>query len=186
VGEPRSSQGSRPLLTFAVVAFAIGAENRHAQWIHYQLMEAACEALLHVPFTSGNWAPGAGHGACDAVHARGPGAADPSATTPSQRASPAARRPPPAGGPCAGTPSARLAGSRGQGSGGLTSRSCAGSFATMRRTPPSSSSTQAPLAGTGSLRPTVGGRADAGLRCPDRHHLAGRPQLRYPRELSVA
>jgi hypothetical protein len=43
-----------------VVAFAIGAENRHAQRIHYQLMEAACEALLHVPFTSGNWAPGAG------------------------------------------------------------------------------------------------------------------------------
>ena len=29
-------------------------ENRRAEWIHYHLMRAACEPLVHLPFTSGN------------------------------------------------------------------------------------------------------------------------------------
>jgi hypothetical protein len=49
-------------ITAMRLAFAIGAENRHAHWIHYQLMQPACEGLLHVPFASGAWAPGAGAG----------------------------------------------------------------------------------------------------------------------------
>lgn len=42
-------------ITAMRLAFAIGAHNRHAQWIHYQLMRTACEPLLHVPFASGDW-----------------------------------------------------------------------------------------------------------------------------------
>jgi hypothetical protein len=41
------------------LAFGIGAENRHAEWIHYQLMRDAFEPLVHVPFANGSWAPGA-------------------------------------------------------------------------------------------------------------------------------
>jgi hypothetical protein len=46
-------------ITAIRLAFAIGAENRHAEWIHYRLMQAACEPLLHVPFTTTDWPPGA-------------------------------------------------------------------------------------------------------------------------------
>ena len=42
------------------LAFAIGVENRHAEWIHHRLMQAGCAELLDVPFTSGDWPPGAG------------------------------------------------------------------------------------------------------------------------------
>jgi len=44
------------------LAFDIGAANRHAEWIHYRLLKSACEPLLHVPFTSGAWPPGASGG----------------------------------------------------------------------------------------------------------------------------
>jgi hypothetical protein len=46
-------------ITAMRLAFAIGAENRHAQWIHHHLMRRACEPLLHVPFATGGWPPGA-------------------------------------------------------------------------------------------------------------------------------
>jgi hypothetical protein len=46
-------------ITAMRLGFAIGAENRHAQWIHHQLMRAACEPLVHVPFANGEWPPGA-------------------------------------------------------------------------------------------------------------------------------
>jgi hypothetical protein len=41
------------------LAFGIGAESRHAEWIHYQLMRDACTPLVHMPFAKGEWAPGA-------------------------------------------------------------------------------------------------------------------------------
>jgi hypothetical protein len=41
------------------LAFAIGAESRHAEWIHYNLIRTACDKLLHVPFASGDWPRGA-------------------------------------------------------------------------------------------------------------------------------
>jgi hypothetical protein len=46
-------------LTAIRLAFGIGAENRHAEWIHYHLMRAACEPLLHLPFTNSEWPLGA-------------------------------------------------------------------------------------------------------------------------------
>jgi hypothetical protein len=46
-------------ITAIRLAFAIGAENRHAEWIHYQLMGAAYEPLVHLPFAAGDWLPGA-------------------------------------------------------------------------------------------------------------------------------
>ena len=47
-------------ITAMRLAFAIGAENRHAEWIHYQLTRTACKQLVHVPFTSGDWPSRAG------------------------------------------------------------------------------------------------------------------------------
>jgi len=44
-------------LTGMRLAFAIGAETRHAEWIHYHLMRATCEPLVNVPFASGRWDP---------------------------------------------------------------------------------------------------------------------------------
>jgi hypothetical protein len=41
------------------LGFAIGAENRHAEWIHYRLMRSACEPLVYAPFGAGGWPPGA-------------------------------------------------------------------------------------------------------------------------------
>jgi hypothetical protein len=52
-------------ITAIRLAFAIGAENRHAEWIHYRLMRAACEPLVHVPFAGGGWPRGANR---DLVH----------------------------------------------------------------------------------------------------------------------
>ncbi|MEY2459905.1 MAG: hypothetical protein QOG30_1735, partial [Acidimicrobiaceae bacterium] len=51
-----------PLLSITAVrlAFAIGTENRHAEWIHHQLMSRACEPLLHIPFAHGSWHRDAG------------------------------------------------------------------------------------------------------------------------------
>jgi hypothetical protein len=49
-------------ITAIRLAFAIGAQNRHAEWIHYRLMQGACEPLLHVPFATGGWPPGADGG----------------------------------------------------------------------------------------------------------------------------
>jgi hypothetical protein len=49
-------------ITAMRLAFAIGAENRHAEWIHYQLMRTSCEQLIHTPFTSGDWPSQAGAG----------------------------------------------------------------------------------------------------------------------------
>jgi hypothetical protein len=46
-------------ITALRLAFGIGAENRHAEWIHHRLMRAACEPLLHLPFTNSEWPPGA-------------------------------------------------------------------------------------------------------------------------------
>jgi hypothetical protein len=45
-------------ITAMRLAFAIGAENRHAEWIHHQLMKATCDQLVHEPFTSGDWPSG--------------------------------------------------------------------------------------------------------------------------------
>jgi hypothetical protein len=42
------------------LAFAIGAENRHAEWIHHRIIRDACEPLHHVPFAGDRWPPGAG------------------------------------------------------------------------------------------------------------------------------
>ena len=47
-------------ITAIRLAFAIGAENRHAEWIHHRLIRAACEPLLHVPFTNSAWPSSAG------------------------------------------------------------------------------------------------------------------------------
>jgi hypothetical protein len=51
-----------PLISITAVrlAFAIGAENRHAEWIHHQLMEHACEPLVHMPYVERGWSAGAG------------------------------------------------------------------------------------------------------------------------------
>jgi hypothetical protein len=49
-------------ITGTRLAFAIGAENRHAEWIHYQLIREACEPLLHVPFADHGWSTAAGSG----------------------------------------------------------------------------------------------------------------------------
>jgi hypothetical protein len=47
-------------ITSVRLAFAIGAENRHAEWIHYQLMRQACEPLVHMPFANDDdWPTGA-------------------------------------------------------------------------------------------------------------------------------
>jgi hypothetical protein len=46
-------------ITAIRLGFAIGAENRHAEWIHYQLMRNACEPLVHAPFGASGWPPGA-------------------------------------------------------------------------------------------------------------------------------
>jgi hypothetical protein len=42
------------------LAFAIGGENRHSQWIHRRIMSDACAALVDVPFAKGGWGAGAG------------------------------------------------------------------------------------------------------------------------------
>jgi hypothetical protein len=41
------------------LAFAIGAENRHAERIHYQLIRQAYEPLVHTSFADGSWGAGA-------------------------------------------------------------------------------------------------------------------------------
>jgi hypothetical protein len=50
-----------PLYSMAAIrlAFGIGAETRHAEWIHYQLMRDACEPLVHMPFAKAEWPRGA-------------------------------------------------------------------------------------------------------------------------------
>jgi hypothetical protein len=47
-------------MTAMRLAFAIGAENRHAEWIHHRVMSAAFEPLVHAPFATSGWPPGAG------------------------------------------------------------------------------------------------------------------------------
>jgi hypothetical protein len=59
-------------LTAIRLAFGIGAENRRAEWIHYHLMRAACEPLVHLPFTSGDWPLGAREALSPRVTHRGP------------------------------------------------------------------------------------------------------------------
>lgn len=49
-------------ITGTRLAFAIGAENRHAEWIHYQLMRQACDPLVHIPFADKGWSAGADGG----------------------------------------------------------------------------------------------------------------------------
>ena len=51
-----------PLYSMAALrlAFGIGAENRHADWIHYELMRRSCEPLVNEPFASGSWHSEAG------------------------------------------------------------------------------------------------------------------------------
>ena len=38
-------------------AFAIGPQARHAEWLHYELIRAACAPLLEVPLDQGAWDP---------------------------------------------------------------------------------------------------------------------------------
>ena len=59
--EVDSQDRAFPLYSITAIrlAFAIGAQNRHAEWIHYRLMQAACEPLLHFPFATSGWPPGA-------------------------------------------------------------------------------------------------------------------------------
>ena len=40
------------------LAFAIGAENRHAEWIHFQLMQRSCEPLVRLCFADSGWPAG--------------------------------------------------------------------------------------------------------------------------------
>ena len=59
------SQNRRfPLYSAAGIrlAFAIGTENRHSEWIHYQLMSQACAPLVRAPFADGGWPAGADGG----------------------------------------------------------------------------------------------------------------------------
>jgi hypothetical protein len=42
------------------LAFAIGAENRHSEWIHHRLIQDACEPLHDIPFAGDRWPPGTG------------------------------------------------------------------------------------------------------------------------------
>jgi hypothetical protein len=53
-----------PLYSISAVrlAFVIGAESRHAEWIHYRLMRQACEPLVHMAFANGGWPVGADGG----------------------------------------------------------------------------------------------------------------------------
>jgi len=46
-----------PLYSLAGVraAFAIGADDRHAEWLHFEVIAQACESLLRVPFDKGCW-----------------------------------------------------------------------------------------------------------------------------------
>jgi hypothetical protein len=44
-------------ITAVRLAFAIGAENRHSEWIHYQLMRTAYEPLVHADFANDDWRP---------------------------------------------------------------------------------------------------------------------------------
>ncbi len=46
-------------LTGLRLAFRIGAENRHADWIHYQLTSRASAPLAEMPFAGSAWRPGA-------------------------------------------------------------------------------------------------------------------------------
>ena len=46
-------------MTAVRLAFAIGGESRHAEWIHYQLVRGACEQLVQMDFSDGGWSPGA-------------------------------------------------------------------------------------------------------------------------------
>ena len=59
-----------PLYSTTVVelAFGIGAKNRHAEWIHYQLMRECCPQLTELPFASGTWAAGASRPLAPAEH----------------------------------------------------------------------------------------------------------------------
>jgi hypothetical protein len=36
-------------------AFGIGAQDRHAEWIHFEIMHRACEPLARLPFDKGGW-----------------------------------------------------------------------------------------------------------------------------------
>jgi hypothetical protein len=38
-------------------AFAIGASDRQAEWLHFTLMRQACDALVWMPFDKGGWDP---------------------------------------------------------------------------------------------------------------------------------
>ena len=49
-------------MTAVRLAFAIGGDSRHAEWIHYQLIRGACEQLVPMDFSDGGWSPGAASG----------------------------------------------------------------------------------------------------------------------------
>ena len=42
------------------LAFAIGADNRRAEWVHHELIRRLCEPLVDRPFAGAGWQPGAG------------------------------------------------------------------------------------------------------------------------------
>ena len=126
------------------LAFAIGAENRHAEWIHYQLMRQACDPLVDIPFADGGWSAGADGGLVRSRRHREPAPAPP-------------RR------PRRGWQSRRTVETHGRGSARRprrsTSTSCAATSATTRRTRCSRS----------SIRSRRTGRSTA-----SRHYRSGR------------
>jgi hypothetical protein len=46
-------------ITAVRLAFTIGAQNRHREWMHYHLMKEACAPLVDMPFAGGGWPDGA-------------------------------------------------------------------------------------------------------------------------------
>jgi hypothetical protein len=78
------AQGRRfPLYSTTAIrlAFAIGAENRHAEWIHYQLIGQAYEPLAHMAFADGSWSAGADAGLTSPRRYHEPAPAEPPAAT---------------------------------------------------------------------------------------------------------
>jgi hypothetical protein len=55
--ELNSTNRAFPLysLTAIRLAFAIGAADRHREWLHHALLRGACPPLADVPFASGSW-----------------------------------------------------------------------------------------------------------------------------------
>ena len=78
-------------ITAVRLAFAIGSENRHAEWIHYQLMHRACEPLVNMAFAGSGWPAGAAGPLTPRRDHHEPAPASPPPSITSRRARPSKR-----------------------------------------------------------------------------------------------